>query len=404
MTTPRPRDRSANPGLRDLADQMFSRASGAGLREGNAIRLLRNAAENYPAWLDAIRGATQTIHVEMYIIHEDEQGRMFADALIAQAKAGVRVRVIYDWVGGFRNTSRSFWRRLREGGVDVRCYNPPHFDSPIGWLSRDHRKVIVVDRTVAFVTGLCIGQAWTGDPARHRDPWRDTGVEVRGPAIADVEDGFADSWAATGDPLPPEDIAPVKPALANPGVALRIVATVPSTAGLFRVDQLVAGLARRTLWLADAYYAGTTPYVQALRAAAEDGVDVRLLVPGSSDVPIVSPLSRAGYRPLLEAGIREFEWNGSMMHAKTAVADGRWARVGSTNLNLASWIGNCELDIAIEDETFARCMEAQYESDLANATEIVLKLPRRWRKVAGESAPEDADGPTDVADAVPPVE
>ena len=129
---------------------------------------------------------------------------MFADALIEQAKAGVRVRVIYDWVGGFNNTSRAFWRRLRESGVDVRCYNPPHFDSPIGWLSRDHRKVIVVDRTVAFVTGLCIGQAWVGDPARNRDPWRDTGVEICGPAIADVEEAFADSWAATGDPLPAE--------------------------------------------------------------------------------------------------------------------------------------------------------------------------------------------------------
>ncbi len=386
MTTPRPRDRAATPGLRGLADQMFSRASGAGLREGNAIRLLKNAAENYPAWFDAIRGATQTIHVEMYIIHQDEQGRMFADALIARAKAGVRVRVIYDWVGGFNNTSRAFWRRLREGGVDVRCYNPPHFDSPIGWLSRDHRKVIVVDRTVAFVTGLCIGQAWVGDPARHRDPWRDTGVEICGPAIADVEDAFADSWAATGDLLPAEDTAPVKPKAVNAGVALRVVATVPSTAGLFRVDQLVAGLARRTLWLADAYYAGTTPYVQALRAAAEDGVDVRLLVPGSSDVPIVSPLSRAGYRPLLEAGVRVFEWNGSMMHAKTAVADGRWARVGSTNLNVTSWLGNRELDVIVEDEPFAKQMEAMFADDLGNATEVVLDARNRVR------APRPATG------------
>ncbi|HKW02242.1 MAG TPA: phospholipase D-like domain-containing protein [Vicinamibacterales bacterium] len=385
MTPTRARDRvAATPGLRDLADQMFSRASGARLREGNAIRLLKNAAENYPAWLEAIRTATRSIHVEMYIVHEDDQGRMFADALIAQAKAGVRVRLVYDWVGGFNNTSRGFWNRLREGGVDVRCYNPPHFDSPIGWLSRDHRKVIVVDRAVAFVTGLCIGQAWAGDPARHRDPWRDTGVEVCGPAIADVEDAFADTWAATGEPLPPEDTAPVKTPLppnaaANSGVALRVVATVPNTAGLFRVDQLVAGLARRTLWLTDAYYAGTTPYVQALRAAAEDGVDVRLLVPGSSDVPIVSPLSRAGYRPLLEAGVRVFEWNGSMLHAKTAVADGRWARVGSTNLNVTSWLGNRELDVIVEDEPFAKQMEAMFADDLGNATEIVLDARNRVR-------------------------
>jgi cardiolipin synthase len=392
MVTSRPRDRALTPGLRELADQMFSRASGARLREGNGIRLLKDAAENYPAWLEAIRAATRTIHVEMYIIHEDDQGRLFADALIAKAQAGVRVRLIYDWVGGFSNTSRGFWKRLRDGGVDVRCYNAPHFDSPIGWLSRDHRKVIVVDGTIAFVTGLCIGQAWVGDPARRREPWRDTGVEVRGPAIADIEDAFADTWAATGDPLAAEDQPPGRAGEApqsggtGEGVAIRVVATVPNTAGLFRVDQLVAGLARRTLWLTDAYYAGTTPYVQALRAAAEDGVDVRLLVPGSSDVPIVSPLSRAGYRPLLEAGVRVFEWNGSMLHAKTAVADGRWARVGSTNLNITSWLGNRELDVIIEDEPFAKQMETMFEDDLGHATEIVLDARNRVR------APSSASG------------
>jgi cardiolipin synthase len=117
--------------------------------------------------------------------------------------------------------------------------------------------------------------------------------------------------------------------------------------------------------------------VQALRAAARDGVDVRLLVPGTSDVPMVGQISRAGYRPLLEAGIRVFEWNGSMLHAKTAVADGRWARVGSTNLNIASWIGNYELDIAIEDEGCGRVMQDMYEQDLGNATEIVLGAKHR---------------------------
>ena len=185
-------------------------------------------------------------------------------------------------------------------------------------------------------------------------------------------------------------------------VDLRVVATVPNTAGLYRLDQLIAAMARRSLWISDAYFVGVAPYVQALSAAARDGVDVRLLVPGTSDVPAVAAISRAGYRPLLEAGVRVFEWNGSMMHAKTAVADGRWARVGSSNLNLASWIGNCELDLAIEDEAFARCMEAQYESDLGNATEIVLKLPRRWRKSnTGAPAPE-SDAAAEASDAAPP--
>jgi cardiolipin synthase A/B len=381
-------DRPATPGVRQVANQMFSRASGAQLREGNRVRLLKDATENYPAWLDAIHGARRTIHVEMYIIHEDDQGRLFAEALTAKAREGVRVRLLYDWMGGVGKTSRAFWNRLRAGGVEVRCYNPPRFDSPFGWVSRDHRKMIAVDGTVGFVTGLCIGRMWAGDPSRHLDPWRDTGVEVRGPAVGDIEDAFADAWAAAGEPIN-EDARPHADATAvqRPGghtdvtdnVALRVIATMPNTAGLFRVDQLVAALARRTLWLTDAYYAGTTPYVQALRGAALDGVDVRLLVPGATDIPALRPLSRAGYRPLLEAGIRVFEWNGSMLHAKTAVADGKWARVGSSNLNLASWLGNRELDVMIEDEAFAKKMAEMYLQDLGNATEVVLDARNRVR-------------------------
>jgi cardiolipin synthase A/B len=141
----------------------------------------------------------------------------------------------------------------------------------------------------------------------------------------------------------------------------------------------MTAMARKSVWLTDAYYAGTAPYVQALRAAARDGVDVRLLVPNATDIPLLRPLSRAGYRPLLEAGVRVFEWNGPMIHAKTAVVDGQWSRVGSTNLNIASWLGNCELDAVIEDEGFAQQMEAMYENDLTNATEVVLDRKQRAR-------------------------
>jgi cardiolipin synthase len=375
-------------GLRQVADQIFSRASGARLREGNRVRLLKDATENYPRWLDAIASARRTIHFEMYIIHEDEQGWTFSDALIARAREGVRVRLLYDWLGGFGKTSRAFWNRLRAAGIEVRVYNPPRFQSPFSWTSRDHRKMISVDHEIGFVTGLCVGRMWVGEPERGRDPWRDTGVEVRGPAVADIEDAFADAWAATGDPLP-EDDQPGSPrdvihasdsgGGAVDDVALRVIATVPNTAGLFHIDQLVAGLARRTLWLTDAYYAGTTPYVQALRNAARDGVDVRLLVPGATDIPTLRILSRAGYRPLLEAGVRVFEWNGTMLHAKTAVADGKWARVGSTNLNIASWMGNRELDVVIEDEAFAQRMADMYVEDLGRSTEVVLDARSRVR-------------------------
>jgi len=364
--------------VRQLANQAFSRASGAPLREGNHVRLLKDAVENYPAWLEAIAGALRTIHFEMYILDDDDQGRQFADALIARARAGVQVRLMYDWLGGFGKTSHRFWNRMRAGGVDVRCYNPPRLDRPFGWVSRDHRKVIIVDGAIAFVTGLCVGRAWVGDAARDEDPWRDTGIEVRGPAVVDVEAAFAEAWDAAGTPLPDDEsvLASAESMTVEGDVGLRVVATVPNTAGLFRVDQLVAAMATKTLWLTDAYFGGTTAYVQALRAAAQDGVDVRLLVPGASDIPLIRPFSRAGYRPLLDAGVRVFEWNGSMIHAKTAVADGQWARVGSTNLNIASWMGNRELDVIVEHPPFATQMEEMFLEDLTNATEVVLTKNR----------------------------
>ncbi|HUM16288.1 MAG TPA: phospholipase D-like domain-containing protein [Candidatus Nitrosotalea sp.] len=371
----------------DLIEQGFDRASGAPLVAGNEVRLLRDAGENYPAWLEAIAAARRTIHFESYIIHDDEVGRQFAEALSARARAGVRVRVIYDWLGAVGKTSRGFWRDLRESGVEVRCFNPPSLTSAVGLLSRDHRKMLAVDGEIGFVTGLCVGRYWVGDPARGLDPWRDTGIALRGPAVADLERAFAWMWALAGAPLPVGE-APAREATPPAGdVAVRVIASLPGTAELYRLDQLIAAAARRTLWLTDAYFVGTTAYVQSLRAAARDGVDVRLLVPGASDIWILRGLSRAGYRPLLEAGVRVYEWNGSMLHAKTAVADGRWARVGSTNLNLQSWIGNWELDVAVEHPGFAGQMERMYLDDLGHATEIVLTARARVERTTPAHPP-----------------
>jgi cardiolipin synthase len=372
-------ERHALSSVRDLANQAFSRAAGASLIGGNRVKLLRDAQENYPAWLDAIKAAERYIHFESYIIHEDSAGWMFADALVAKARAGVRVRVLYDWLGGVGKTSRSFWNHLRAAGVEVRTYNPPRLESPLGWVSRDHRKTITVDGRIGFVTGLCVGRMWVGVPEKKIDPWRDTGVKVTGPAVANIEEAFARVWSFTGEEVPAGEIAKQEEIDETGDVTLRVVASEPASAGMLRVDQLVATLAENRLWLTDAYYAGTTSYVQALRAAAKDGVDVRLLVPNASDIAILKPLSRAGYRPLLEAGVRVFEWNGTMLHAKTAVADCHWARVGSTNLNIASWFGNFELDVVIENEPFAQQMEESYLHDLENATEVVLDAQHRLR-------------------------
>jgi cardiolipin synthase len=391
------RPREARPAARVLAAQAFSRAAGAPLVRGNRIRLLKDAKENYPAWLEAICFAQDTVHFENYIIRDDDIGQKFADTFIMKAKEGVRVRVLYDWMGTGTKTSSRFWRNLINAGVDVRCFNPPRFDRPLGWVSRDHRKSICIDNRLAFVSGLCVGQEWVGCPERGIPPWRDTGVELHGPAVADVAQAFARAWAEAGPPLPMDELPAGDPMAEAGSVDIRVVATVPVTAGMYRLDQLIAALAQRTLWLTDAYFVGGASYVQALRAAARDGVDVRLLVPGSSgDIKLLRPVSRAGYRPLLDAGVRVFEWNGSMLHAKAAVADGRWARVGSSNLNAASWLGNWELDVAVEDRPFAFEMEQAYLDDLGNATEIVLDQrhrvhplvgpPRRPYKRAGGSA------------------
>ena len=364
---------------RDLADQAFARAAGTPLVPDNCVRILKDAEENYPTWLEVIRSASRTIHFESYIIHNDDAGRRFGDALAVKAREGVCVRLIYDWLGAVGKTSPRFWRSLARAGVEVRCFNPPRLDSPFGWLSRDHRKLITVDGRVGFVTGLCVGQMWLGDSERGVAAWRDTGVEIRGPAVADLEHAFAQTWAAAGPPLP-ADALPDRDSISPEGdVALRVVATEPSASSLYRLDQLIAAIARHSVWIADAYYAATPAYVQALRAAARDGVDVRLLVPGGTDIPILRPLSQAGYRPLLEANVRVFEWNGPMMHAKTAVADGRWARVGSTNLNPASWLGNWELDVVVENERFGQAMEQMFLNDLSTSTEIVLTEGRRVR-------------------------
>jgi len=366
--------------LRPLAEQAFARAAGAPLVAGNAVRLLRDADEHFPAFEAAIAAARESVLVEAYILADDVVGRRFADLLAERARAGVAVRLLHDWLGGLGEAPRGFYRRLEQAGVEVRVFNPPRIDSPLGWLGRDHRKSLVVDGRLAYVTGVCIAERWLGDPVRGLEPWRDTGVEVRGPAAADVAHAFAGAWDEEGPPLP-EGLVPVREGIAPCGdVSLRVIATEPATSGMYRLDQLVAALARETLWITDAYFVGIAPYVQALRAAARDGVDVRLLVPGESDLGVVKRLSMAGYRPLLEAGVRIFEWNGSMLHAKTAVADGRWARVGSSNLNISSWLANWELDVAVEDEGFGSAMSDAFEQDLERATEVVLGARRVRRQ------------------------
>jgi phosphatidylserine/phosphatidylglycerophosphate/cardiolipin synthase-like enzyme len=357
---------------RDALESLFLRSAGAPLVGGNAVRLLVDGDQNYPRWLDAIASASRTIHLEMYIVHNDQVGRRFRDALVARARAGVTVRVLYDWFGALRPTSLRFWKPLADAGGEVRIVNPPRPHTLLNLGSRDHRKLLTVDGRIAFVSGLCIGDDWIGDAARGVAPWRDTGIEIRGPGVAEAELAFAGAWATWGEGLPPGTVPSHESIRAEGDVHLRVVATSPDRTSLYRLELAAIGSAQERIWITDAYFMGTAVYIEALSAAARHGVDVRLLLPNNSDVPWVGNLSRTLYRRLLDAGIRIFEWNGTMMHAKTAVGDGRLVRVGSTNLNLSSWVGNWELDVVIDHEGVAAEMEAIYDRDLRNATEIVV--------------------------------
>lgn len=357
------------------------------------LRILRDGTENYPAWINAIRSARERIDFETFIVADDETGRMFAEALIERARAGVRVRILYDWLGSAARASRSYWRALRQAGVEVRVYGPLRPSRP-HWFVRDHRKLLAVDGRLGFVSGLCVSDHWTG--RRGVAPWRDTGVCFGGgAAVAVLEAAFAQTWAAADGATAPAARPPpaASPATGAPvDVTIRLACGRPGDRRLYRLDLLALAHATRRAWITDSYFLPTRAYREALIDAARAGVDVRLLVPGTNDVPTLPAFVRTFYRELIEAGVRVHEWDGPMLHAKSAVFDGRLSRVGSTNLNGASWFGNYELDVVVDDAGFASAMEAMFLDDLAGATEIVLPgadgappLPRPARSNAPAS-------------------
>jgi phosphatidylserine/phosphatidylglycerophosphate/cardiolipin synthase-like enzyme len=308
----------------------------------------------------------------MYIVHNDGIGRRFRSLLVEKARAGVTVRVLYDWFGALRPSSFRFWQPLIRAGGEVRIVNRPRVSSLLAIGSRDHRKLLTVDGRIAFIGGLCIGDDWVGDPARQIPPWRDTGLEIRGPAVAEAELAFAAAWAGWGEGLPPGTVPAAEAFRAEGDVDVRVIPTSPERTTLYRLELAALAAAHSRIWLTDAYFMGTNVYIESLSAAALQGVDVRLLVPNNSDVQWVGNFSRTLYRRLLEAGVRIFEWNGPMIHAKTAVADHRFVRVGSTNLNISSWMGNWELDVIVDHAGIAAEMEEIFDRDLRNATEIVI--------------------------------
>ena len=256
-------------------------------------------------------------------------GREFAQALAARARAGVRVRIIYDWLGAVGKTSRRFWRDLRAAGVEVRCFNPPSLASPFAWLSRDHRKMLAVDGRVAFVTGLCVGRYWVGDPARGIEPWRDTGIG--GPGARGGRPGAG---------VRP-DVGAHRPCDARRGGAGAGSLAAPRGTSRCGSSRACRAPPSSIAWTSSSRRprggrsgsptptsSGRPPTCRRSGPRRATASTCGCSCPARPTSGSCAGLSRAGYRPLLEAGVRVYEWNGTMLHAKTAVADGRWARVG----------------------------------------------------------------------------
>lgn len=365
----------------DRIGQAIDRAGGADAIGGNRLELLIDGPATYRAMHDLIGAATRRIHCENYIFRSDGVGQRFAEALAAKAREGVRVRVLYDWLGSIA-TSRAQWRMLREAGAEVRAFSPPRLRDPLALINRDHRKLLSVDGSAAITGGLCIGDEWLGDPERQQAPWRDTAVLLEGPAARAADLAFAESWQAAGGEVPGAD--EVDPEVARRGdTAVRVVATRPGDSRAWRVLDLILGLAVERIWVTDAYLAAPARLYQVFQDAAADGVDVRLLLPGGSDIPLVRDISRTGYRRLLRSHVRIWEWGGTMLHAKTVTVDGRWARIGSSNLNPSSLVANWEIDLFVADRVLAAAMERQFAADLEGSGEVVARLSGEGRRLPG---------------------
>jgi cardiolipin synthase len=351
------------------ADEI-ERTTGARTITGNHLELQFEGSSTFASWLDTIAAAKRFVYFENYVIRDDDVGRRFRDALVAKAREGVTVCVVYDWLGCWA-TPRSFWRPLLEAGVRIHPFNRPSIGigDPFGVLQRDHRKLVCVDGDVAFVGGFCIGAEWAG--SERAAPWRDTGLEIRGPAAREAALVFERHWGELEDPIHLARTL-TEPDPGDGGMPVWLIEGEPGRARVYRTLHYAAVRARRRIWITDAYFVAPRAVSEALGGAAQDGVDVRIIVPAHNNWPWVASLSRGGYRRLLEKGVRIFEWQGPMMHAKTSVVDGVWSRVGSSNLNGASLMGNWELDVGVLDRGLASQLEGLFLADLASSVEIVL--------------------------------
>ena len=386
-------------GDEDKADQLQrllsveERVTGESLVTGNKVRLLVDGPAAYAEMYKAIRGAKNHIHLETYIFADDDVGRAFAQLLLDKKKQGVEVRVIYDAYGS-ANTSNSFLDYLQDSGVELHEFNPlnPLKDALWKMDNRDHRKILVVDGRVGFTGGMNVSGVYAKGSfsAPHTEDdekpslevgWRDTHVRIDGPAVAELQRLFLNQWAEDG----PEDIPQGKkkkyfPPLKPQGNDLvRVIASKGGGDGQYEIyEAYLAAIEHATecVWVTQAYFAPNDEMLGALQDAAKRGVDVRILVPGLTDRSIVLNASRAEYSKLLKAGVRIFERQDAMVHAKTAVIDGVWSTVGSSNFDYMSFLHNSEANAVIVSRDFGRQMKDLYKFDEQHAREINHK---RWK-------------------------
>lgn len=339
--------------------------------ESNRVRLLRDGREAYPAMLEAIAGARREVLFEMYWIQGDRAGLMFRDALVAKAKEGVDVRVSYDAVGSISAPS-SMWQPLVAAGGDV-C----EFGSVSPLLARfrfdqinfrDHRKILVVDSETAFTGGMNVGDPWL-PREQGGDDWRDDGIEVRGPVAEDLRSLFFENWLRMGRAVP-RDAGRLP---RRPSGRVVVLANQHGRARGIRTAYLRAiRRAKRRIDITNPYFLPGPFFLSALYGAQRRGVEVRILIPGQSDVWVVSMAMSSLIGRLLESNARVFAYQGRILHAKTAVVDETFATVGTYNLDARSRRYNRECNIAVHDRDVARAIRASFEKDLETSAELSL--------------------------------
>ena len=356
---------------------------GSPLTTGNAVRLLQDGPATYRAMLDAIAAARDHINMETYILDDDAVGHHFAQALLDKQAQGVQVNLLRDSAGTF-GTPAAFFQRLSDAGVQVLEFNPVN---PLvaregwQWNQRDHRKLLIVDGRMAFLGGINISSVYSGGSfgkARKVDPdaalaWRDTDLQLQGPVVAELQKLFLAAWQGQqGPPLRPRAYFPPLPAMGTQVV--RAIGSSPEEAfSLIYATLLSAiGSAETSVHITNAYFAPDPQLLQALVTAVARGVEVTLILPGRTDSWLVFHAGRSHYAHLLKAGVRIFERRGVVLHSKTALVDGVWATVGSTNLDWRSFLHNHELNAVILGAEFGQQVQTMFERDLRASDAIEL--------------------------------